>query len=406
MFGMTRDLGRKKQERRKSSNRLPKGAYTMDKRLVPRVKEVKHGKDTNQIWKNLLTIYRQDIVSILEEKRRAFKLSVEKVYDAISKDREEDKHLQELEERFLQKRKHSPDFRDLNDSNNNDDDSDDEKGSDDKSLELSSDSELSLGDEPLMEIQDTNMMNQSMQSMYKATSSHPTSEDEGDFEQATDPSKSNEKKDMFSPESGSLHMDQSHSASLNTSYQNEERSLSKMGTPDEPQLSMQDNKSLNNPELSSNNTPDLSGKRKRVSSGEGKKIGTTTPKKTKKSLQKNTKDKQAEDTDFKPAQSSIKFSDIGGCDDTVEQVCKLLVHMRHPEVFRTLGVTPPRGFLLHGPPGCGKTLLAHAIAGELEMPFIKIAATEIVSGVSGESEEKVRELFSRAVAHAPCCVIP
>ncbi|XP_020604355.1 nuclear valosin-containing protein-like [Orbicella faveolata] len=76
--------------------------------------------------------------------------------------------------------------------------------------------------------------------------------------------------------------------------------------------------------------------------------------------------------------------------------------MRHPEVFRTLGVTPPRGFLLHGPPGCGKTLLAHAVAGELEMPFIKLAATEIVSGVSGESEQKVRELFSRAVANSPC----
>jgi len=68
-------------------------------------------------------------------------------------------------------------------------------------------------------------------------------------------------------------------------------------------------------------------------------------------------------SDFEPAQSSVKFSDIGGCDNTVEQVCKLLVHMRHPEVFCILGVTPPRGFLLHGPPGCGKTLLAHAIAG-------------------------------------------
>ena len=71
--------------------------------------------------------------------------------------------------------------------------------------------------------------------------------------------------------------------------------------------------------------------------------------------------------------------------------------MKHPEVYRQLGVTPPRGFLLHGPPGCGKTLLAHAIAGELRLPFIKMAATEIVSGVSGESEEKVRDIFEQAV---------
>ena len=75
--------------------------------------------------------------------------------------------------------------------------------------------------------------------------------------------------------------------------------------------------------------------------------------------------------DIEPAQSSVKFSDIGGCEETVEQVCKLLVHMKHPEVFRTLGVTPPRGFLLHGPPGCGKTLLAHAIAGVGKVTLLK-----------------------------------
>ena len=70
--------------------------------------------------------------------------------------------------------------------------------------------------------------------------------------------------------------------------------------------------------------------------------------------------------------------------------------MRYPEVYHQIGVTPPRGFLLHGPPGCGKSLMAHAIAGELALPFYKLAATELVSGVSGESEERVRKLFSKA----------
>uniref|UniRef100_A0A8B9CC58 Nuclear VCP like n=1 Tax=Anser brachyrhynchus TaxID=132585 RepID=A0A8B9CC58_9AVES len=84
------------------------------------------------------------------------------------------------------------------------------------------------------------------------------------------------------------------------------------------------------------------------------------------------------------------------------EICKMLIHVHHPEVYNHLGVVPPRGFLLHGPPGCGKTLLAQAIAGELELPMLKVAATEMVSGVSGESEQKLRELFDQAVSNAPC----
>ncbi|NWI43457.1 NVL protein, partial [Picathartes gymnocephalus] len=100
--------------------------------------------------------------------------------------------------------------------------------------------------------------------------------------------------------------------------------------------------------------------------------------------------------------SSVKFEDVGGNDETLKEICKMLLHIRHPEVYNYLGVVPPRGFLLHGPPGCGKTLLAQAIAGELELPMLKVAATEIVSGVSGESEQKLRELFEQAVSSAPC----
>lgn len=75
-----------------------------------------------------------------------------------------------------------------------------------------------------------------------------------------------------------------------------------------------------------------------------------------------------------------------------------------PQVYTWLGVTPPRGVLLHGPPGCGKTALAHAIAHETGVPFLRLSAPEIVSGMSGESEAKLRSLFKHAAAIAPCIV--
>jgi len=100
--------------------------------------------------------------------------------------------------------------------------------------------------------------------------------------------------------------------------------------------------------------------------------------------------------------SDVRFSDFGGNDDLLCEICKLLAHLKHPELYNELGVSPPRGFLLHGPPGCGKSLLACAIVGELELPFFKIAAPELVSGVSGDSESKIRDLFDQATEKAPC----
>jgi len=103
-----------------------------------------------------------------------------------------------------------------------------------------------------------------------------------------------------------------------------------------------------------------------------------------------------------PKKSEKKFSDIGGMENTIKEVCKLLVHLKHPEVLTRLGISPPRGALLHGPPGCGKTLLAHCIAGEIGLPMFCVSGPELVSGVSGESEQNIRNLFQSARSQAPC----
>ncbi|CAM9898885.1 unnamed protein product [Ectocarpus sp. 4 AP-2014] len=102
---------------------------------------------------------------------------------------------------------------------------------------------------------------------------------------------------------------------------------------------------------------------------------------------------------------SARYDDLGGISGILQEVRELIEYpLVHPEVYAHLGIEPPRGILLHGPPGCGKTLLANAIAGELDVAFLRISAPEIVSGMSGESEQKVRELFRAAIENAPCIV--
>ncbi|KAJ3081287.1 hypothetical protein HK102_002448 [Quaeritorhiza haematococci] len=99
----------------------------------------------------------------------------------------------------------------------------------------------------------------------------------------------------------------------------------------------------------------------------------------------------------------VRLSDLGGVDHCIEEVLQLVgMPLKHPEVYIHLGIQPPRGILLHGPPGCGKTMLANAIAGEIGVPFVSISAPSIVSGMSGESEKKLREIFEEAKELAPC----
>ncbi|MQL89528.1 hypothetical protein Taro_022108 [Colocasia esculenta] len=100
-----------------------------------------------------------------------------------------------------------------------------------------------------------------------------------------------------------------------------------------------------------------------------------------------------------------RFKDFGGIKALLEELTmEVVVPLCHPHLPRMLGVKPMAGILLHGPPGCGKTKLAHAIANETGVPFYKISATEVISGVSGASEENIRELFKKAYRTAPSIV--
>ncbi|MFH1471158.1 MAG: CDC48 family AAA ATPase [Candidatus Micrarchaeota archaeon] len=101
----------------------------------------------------------------------------------------------------------------------------------------------------------------------------------------------------------------------------------------------------------------------------------------------------------------ISYEDIGGLKDEVQKIREMVeLPMRHPELFEKLGIEPPKGVLLHGTPGTGKTLLARAVASESEANFVNIAGPELVSKFVGESEEKLRQIFKDAEENAPSII--
>jgi transitional endoplasmic reticulum ATPase len=101
----------------------------------------------------------------------------------------------------------------------------------------------------------------------------------------------------------------------------------------------------------------------------------------------------------------VTYEDIGGLREEIQKVREMIeLPLRHPELFEKLGVEAPKGVLLHGAPGTGKTLLAKAVAGETSSNFLSLSGPEIMSKYYGQSEENLREIFKRAQENAPSIV--
>lgn len=106
----------------------------------------------------------------------------------------------------------------------------------------------------------------------------------------------------------------------------------------------------------------------------------------------------------KDSAGSIKFDDVAGEDEAKENLSEIVNYLHDPSKYRDIGASMPKGILLVGPPGTGKTMLAKAVAGEANVPFFSISASEFVEMFVGMGASKVRDLFKQAKEKAPCIV--
>lgn len=103
--------------------------------------------------------------------------------------------------------------------------------------------------------------------------------------------------------------------------------------------------------------------------------------------------------------NEVGYDDIGGCRKQMAQIRELVeLPLRHPQLFKSIGIKPPRGILMFGPPGTGKTLIARAVANETGAFFFLINGPEIMSKMAGESESNLRKAFEEAEKNAPAII--
>ncbi len=103
-------------------------------------------------------------------------------------------------------------------------------------------------------------------------------------------------------------------------------------------------------------------------------------------------------------QIKVTFDDVAGIEEAKEEVAEIIEFLRHPKKFQKIGGRIPRGILLIGPPGCGKTLLAKAIAGQASVPFFSISGSDFVEMFVGVGASRVRDLFKTAKENSPCII--
>ena len=107
---------------------------------------------------------------------------------------------------------------------------------------------------------------------------------------------------------------------------------------------------------------------------------------------------------YAPTGEKVTFADVAGIDEAKNELTEVVDFLRNPDKYRKLGARIPHGVLLSGPPGTGKTLLARAVAGEADVPFFSLAASEFVEAIVGVGAARVRDLFKEAKENAPAIV--